>query len=131
MSSDKLQAVHEALANVFNESNLNATGTDTSHAAFDHETLSEAFSEPHLKAANTEQSFARFDYAALTGIFSEPPTERPSPTSFDPEFAEMLSERPPLSSNTQPPRPGFDDQAFADDIERTSSGFDQHKTIAT
>lgn len=113
MSLDKLQAVHEAFANVFNQSNLNATGTAAPQAAFDHETLSEAFSESHPKAANTEQSFARFDYEALTGIFSETPTET-SPTSFDPEFPEMLSERPPRSSNTQPPRPGFDDQAFAD-----------------
>ena len=72
MSADKLQAVREALADVFNELNLNATGTETSHAAFDHETLSEAFSEPHLNVANTEQSFARFDHAALTGIFGEP-----------------------------------------------------------
>jgi hypothetical protein len=114
MSSDKLQAVHEALANVFNQSNLNATGTAASHAAFDHETLSKAFSEAHPKAANTEHSFARFDYEALTGIFSETPTDRPSPTSFDPEFSDLLSERSPLSSNTRPSRPGFDDQAFAD-----------------
>ena len=114
MSSDKLQAVHEALANVFNQSNLNATGTAASQAAFDHETLSEAFSESHPKAANTEHSFARFDYEALTGIFSETPTDRPSPTSFDPEFSDTLSERSPLSSNTNPPRRGFDDQAFAD-----------------
>ena len=46
MSTDKLQAVHEALADVFNESNLDATGAETLHPAFDHETLSEAFSEP-------------------------------------------------------------------------------------
>ena len=76
MSADKLQAVREALADVFKESNLNATGTVTTHASFDHETLSEAFSEPHLNAANTEQSFARFDHAALTGILSEPRNER-------------------------------------------------------
>src|SRR4051812_28944298 len=48
MSADRLQAVREALAGVFNESNLNATGTETSHAIFDQETLSEAFREPHL-----------------------------------------------------------------------------------
>jgi len=112
MSADKLQAVHEALADVFNESNLNATGTEASHAAFDHKTLSEAFSEPHLNVANT--SFARFEHAALTGMFGEPSTERPSPTGFDQSFAEILSERPPLSSNTQSLPPGFDHQAFAE-----------------
>ena len=118
MSADKLQAVHEALADAFNESNPNATGIENSHPAFDHETLSEAFSEPHLNAANTEQSFARFDHAAFTGIFREPiqisPSEEPSPTSFDQAFAEILSERTPLSSNTQPSRPNFDQQAFSE-----------------
>jgi hypothetical protein len=114
MGADKLQAVHEALADVFNESNLNVTGTENSHAAFDHETLSEAFSEPHLNVANTEQSFARFDHAALTGMFGESPTERPAPTSFDQTFADLLSERPPLASDTQQPRPGFDHQGFAE-----------------
>ena len=114
MSSDKLQAVHEALANVFNQSNLNAAGTASSHTALDHETLAKAFSESDPKAANTEHSFARFDYEALTGIFSETPTDRPSSTSFDPDFSDVLSERSPLSSHPRPPRPGFDDQAFAD-----------------
>ena len=118
MSADKLQAVHEALADVFNESNLNATGTETSHAAFDHETLSEAFSEPQLNVANTEQSFARFDHAALTGIFRESfptsPTEGPSPTSFDQAFAEILSEPPPISTNIKPSQPSFDHQALAE-----------------
>jgi hypothetical protein len=118
MSADKLKAVHEALAAVFNESNLNATGTETSHAAFDHETLSEAFSEPQLNAANTEQSFARFDHAALTGIFRESfptsPTEGPSPTSFDQAFAEILSERSPISTNVKPSQPSFDHQALAE-----------------
>ena len=114
MSADKLQAVHEALADVFNDSNLSATSTETSHTAFDHETLSEAFSEPHLNVAKTEQSFARFDHAALTGMFGELPTGRPSPTSFDQAFAEILSERPPLASGTQQRRPGFNHQGFAE-----------------
>ena len=73
MSADKLQAVHEALADVFNELNLNATSTETSQAAFDHKTLSEAFSEPHLNVASTEQSLAGFDHAALTVIFATYP----------------------------------------------------------
>ena len=114
MSADKLEAVREALADVFNESNLNATSTETSHAAFDHKTLSEAFSEPHLNVANTEQSFARFEHAALTGMFGEPSTEKPPPTSFDQSFADLLSERPPLASDTHQPRPGFDHQGFAE-----------------
>src|SRR5436190_3703441 len=107
MSADKLEAVHEALADVFNESNLNPTNTETSDAAFDHKTLSEAFSEPHLNAANTEQSFARFEHAALTGMFGEPSTEKPPPASFDQSFAEILSERPPHASDIHQPRPGF------------------------
>jgi hypothetical protein len=118
MSADKLQAVHEALAAVFNESKLNATGTETSHAVFDHETLSEAFSEPQLNVANTEQSFARFNHAALTGIFRESfptsPTEGPSPTSFDQAFAEILRERSPISTNIKPSQPSFDHQALAE-----------------
>ena len=114
MSADKLEAVHEALADVFNESNLNATSTETSHAAFDHKTLSEAFSEPHLNVANTEQSFARFEHAALKGMFGEPSTEKPPPTSFDQSFADLLSGRPPLASDTHQPRPGFDHQGFAE-----------------
>lgn len=109
MSADKL----EALADVFNEANLNATSTETSHAAFDHNTLSEAFSEPHLNVANTERSFARFEHAALTGMFGEPSTEKPSPISFDQSFADLLSGRPPLASDTHQPRPGFDHQGFA------------------
>src|SRR3954470_23748107 len=114
MSADKLEAVHEALADVFNESNLNPTSTETSHAAFDHKTLSEAFSEPHLNGANTEQSFARFEHAALTGMFGVPSTEKPPPTSFDQSFADLLSGRPPLASDTHQPRPGFDHQGFAE-----------------
>ena len=118
MSADKLQAVHEALAAVFNESKLNATGTETSYAAFDNETLSEAFSEPQLNVANTEQSFARFNHAALTGIFRESfptsSTEGPSPTSFDQAFAEILREPPPISTNIKPSQPSFDHQALAE-----------------
>src|SRR3954470_3912786 len=114
MSADKLEAVREALADVFNESNLNATSTETSHAAFDHKTLSEAFSEPHLNVAHTEQSFARFEHAALTGMFGVPSTEKPPPTSFDQSFADLLSGRPPLASDTQQPRPGFDHEGFAE-----------------
>src|SRR4051812_3663276 len=114
MSADKLEAVREALADVFNESNLNATSTETSHAAFDHKTLSEAFSEPHLNVAHTEQSFARFEHAALKGMFGEPSTEKPPPTSFDQSFADLLSGRSPLASDTHQPRPGFDHQGFAE-----------------
>jgi hypothetical protein len=113
MSADKLKAVHEALAGVFDEANLNATGTVIAQTSFDHGVLSEAFSKPHLNAANTEQSFARFDHTALTGLFSEPRSERPIPTSFDQAFAETLSERSALN-RTHAPRPGFDQQAFAE-----------------
>jgi hypothetical protein len=119
MSADKLEAVREALADVFNESNLNAT--KTSDAAFDHKTLSEAFSEPHLNAANTEQSFARFEHAALTGMFGEPSTEKPPPTSFDQSFAQILSERPPHASDIHQPRPGFDHQGFAEILSEPPS----------
>ena len=114
MSADKPEEGREALADVFSESNLNATSTETSHAAFDHKTLSEAFSEPHLNVAHTEQSFARFEHAALTGMFGEPSTQKPPPTSFDQSFADLLSGRPPLASDTHQPRPGFDHQGFAE-----------------
>ncbi|WP_426527894.1 hypothetical protein [Bradyrhizobium sp. McL0615] len=111
MSADKLEAVREALADVFDESNLDATNTETSDAAFDHKTLSEAFSEPHLNAGNTEQSF---EHAALAGMFGEPSTEKPPPASFDQSFAEILSERPPHARDIHQPRPGFDHQGFAE-----------------
>jgi hypothetical protein len=111
MSADKLQAVHDAFADPFEESNSNASGTATT---LDHETLSEAFSEPRPNAVNEDPSFARFDHAALTGILGESRNERPSSTSFDQAFSEALSERSPLSSNTQSQRPGFDHQAFAE-----------------
>src|SRR3954471_15353981 len=120
MSADKLEAVREALADVFDESNLSPTSTETSHAAFDHKTLSEAFSEPHLNVANTEQSFARFEHAALTGMFGEPSTEKPPPTGFDQTFADLLSGRPPLASDTHQPRPGFDHQGLAEILSEPS-----------
>ena len=34
MSADKLKAVHEALADVFNKANLNATGTVNTQTCF-------------------------------------------------------------------------------------------------
>src|SRR6187455_1314681 len=114
MSEDKLEAGSEALADVFSESNLNATRTETSHAAFDHKTLSEAFSKPHLNVANTDQSFALFEHAALKGMFGEPSTEKPPLTSFEQSFADILSERPPLASDTHQRRPDFDHQGFAE-----------------
>lgn len=121
MSADKLQAVHEALADVFNEPNLNAMGKETSHASFDRETLSEAFSEPRLD--NTEHSFARFDHAALTGIFNEAlPTssiERLPQTNFDQAFAEILSEPPSLSSNAESSQPNFDQQALSEMLSKS------------
>jgi hypothetical protein len=112
--ADKLQAVHDALADVFSKSNLNATDTENSHAAFDLETVSEAFSEPHLNVINTEQSVARFDHVALAEMFGEAPIEKPSPASLGQAFAEMLSKRPPISTLTEPSQPGFDHQALAE-----------------
>ena len=50
MSADKLKAVHEALAGVFDKANLNATGTVITQTSFDHGALWEAFSKPHLNA---------------------------------------------------------------------------------
>lgn len=111
MSADKLEEVREALAEVFNGSNRNATSTETSHPAFDHKALSKAFSEPHLNVANTEQSFAR-EHAALAGMFGEPSAGKP-PTSFDQTFANLLSGRSPPTSDTRP-RPGFDHEGFAE-----------------
>ena len=113
MSADKLEALREALAEVFNESSLNATCTKTSHAAFDHKTLSEAFSESHLNVANPEQSFEGLEHAVLAGMFAEPSTVKPLPTSFDQSFADLLSQRPSLASDTHQPPPEFDQQGLA------------------
>jgi hypothetical protein len=139
MSADKLQAVHEALADVFKEPNRNAVGKETSHTTFDQEALSVAFGGSRLSTASPEHSFTRFDHAALTGIFNEtlstPSTERLSPNSFDQAFGETLNVRPPQSDNTQfpqqalsemsdkpppvstntrPAQPSFDHQALAE-----------------
>jgi hypothetical protein len=124
MSADKLRAVHEALADVFDKPNLNAIGTETSHAIFDQGTLSEAFSGPRLNAGNTEHSSVRFDHAELTGIFNETtPTlgvGRPQQTNFDQAFAEILSEPSPLSRNAQSSRPDFDQQALSEMLSKPS-----------
>ncbi|WP_426527858.1 hypothetical protein [Bradyrhizobium sp. McL0615] len=122
MSADKLQAVHEAIADIFNEPNLNAVGTENLTATFYQETISEAFSKSRPNAANTKNSFAQFDHAALTGIFNDAlptsPTERLSPTSFDQAFAEILSERPSLSSNAQSSRAHFGQQAHSEMLSK-------------
>ena len=73
MSADKLQAVHEALADAFNESNLNAVGTENSRTSFDHETLSEVLSGSRLNSASPVHSFARFDHAALMELLANRP----------------------------------------------------------
>lgn len=112
MSADKFQSVHEALADVFNASNPNATGTASSHTAFDHDTLSEAFNEPRPNEAGTDLSLARLDHATLTGMFSEPSSE--IQTTFDDASAEILSERSQLATDTPAPQPGFDHEMVAE-----------------
>jgi hypothetical protein len=105
MSTDKLPALHEALADVFSESPLIPTHTEPSHPVFDHEALSEIFSD--LISTNREQSSPIFDHAALAGIFSKPlpisTNTKPSPLSFDHQaLAEILSELRPVPINPQP-----------------------------
>ena len=118
MSADKLQAVHDALANVFKEPNPKAVGTENLRTTFDQEALSEAFNGSRLNSASPEHSFARFDHAALTELFNEAPppsfTEKLSPTSFDQAFGEILSKRPPQSGSTQSLRPNFAQQALSE-----------------
>ena len=123
MSADKLQAVHEALADLFNKPNSNVVSTETSNASFDREALSEALSKHHPHAVNAEYSFARFDHAALTGIFNEiPPTSATERSSdFNQAFAEILSENPPLSSNAQSAQPDFDQRALSETLGKPSS----------
>src|SRR5262249_3586323 len=87
MSTDKIQALEEALA--------------------------EVLSEPHVISTNTEQSSPIFDHAALAEIFSEPlslsTSITPSPPSFDHQaFAEIFSERPPVSIDPQSSPFSFD-----------------------
>src|SRR5712691_6173102 len=113
MSTDKLHALHEALADVFSESSLISTHTEPSLPVFDHKALSEIFSEPHLISTNTEQSSPIFDHAALARIFSEPlpvsTNTKPSPPSFDHQaLAEILSELRPVPINPQPSPLSFD-----------------------
>ena len=89
MSRDKIQALEEALA--------------------------EVFSEPHLISNNTnpEQSSPVLDHTALAGIFSEPlpfsTSATPSPPSLDHQaLAEIFSERLPVSIDPQPSSLSFD-----------------------
>src|SRR5437899_1866612 len=119
MSTDKLQAVHEALADVFSESPLISTDTEPPHPVFDHEALSDIFSEPHLISANPEHPFRIVDHAALAGIFSEAipisTNTKPSSPSFDHQaLAEILSKQPPTSTNTKSSPPSFDHQGLAE-----------------
>jgi hypothetical protein len=119
MSTDKLQAVHEAIADVFNDSPPISTDAGPSHPVFDHETLSEIFSKPHLISANTERSSHIFDHATLAGIFSEPlpilTNTKPSIPSFDQQaLAGILHEVPPTSTNTKSLIPSFEHQALAE-----------------
>ena len=119
MSTDKLQAVHEALANVFSESPLISTDTEPSHPVFGNEALSDIFSEPHLISANTEDPFRIIDRAALTGMFGEPipisTNTKPSSPNFDHQaLAKILSEPPATSTHTKPSRPSFDHPALAE-----------------
>lgn len=116
MTTDKLQALHEALTDVFSESPLTSTDTEAS-SPFDHEAISEIFSGPHPLSASTGPSSA-IDHVALAGIFSERvPTStstRSSPPGFDHHaLAGVLSEAPPTSTNARPSPPGFDHQALA------------------
>ena len=115
MTTDKLQALHEALTDVFSESPLTSTDTEAS-SPFDHEAISEIFSGPHPLSAGTGPSSA-IDHVALAGIFSERvPTStstRSSPPGFDHQaLAKILSEPLPTPADTRTSPPSFDQQSL-------------------
>ncbi|WP_247835735.1 hypothetical protein [Bradyrhizobium sp. 200] len=119
MSTDKLQALHEALADVFSESPLISTHTEPSPPVFHHEALSEIFSEPPPISINTQPSPPIFHQEALAEILGQPlpisTNTKPSHPIFDhTAFAEILSQPPPISTNTKPSHPIFDQKALAE-----------------
>jgi hypothetical protein len=97
MSTDKIQALEEALAEVFSEPYLISTNTNTEQSSpvFDHAALAGIFSEPLPFSTSTTPSPPSFDHQALAEMFSEPPLvsidPQPSPLSFD-----TWSSSPPL-----------------------------------
>src|SRR5437879_565873 len=80
MSTDKIQALEEALAEVFSEPHVISTNTEQSSPIFDHAALAEIFSEPLSLSTSTTPSPPSFDHQALAEIFSERP-----PVSIDPQ----------------------------------------------
>ena len=112
MSTDKIQALEDALAEVFSEPHLISTNT------------------------NTEQSSPIFDHAALAGIFSEPlpfsTSTTPSPPGFDHQaFAEIFSEHPPVSIDPQPSPLSFDTWSSSPPLfGQLDNGEPAEKTVA-
>jgi hypothetical protein len=103
MSTDKIEALDQALAEIFNESHLISTKTEPNLPDFDREALARIFSEPLPIFNNAEPSPPHFDYQLLAEIFSGPPSVLVDPQRSPLNIDEMSS--PPLfgeSDNKQP-----------------------------
>lgn len=100
MSTDKLQALHKALADAFAESPRISTHVESSHPVFDHEALSGIFGESPPISTNTRLARQNLDQEA---------------------FAEILRQPLPISTQTTPPHPAFDRESLAEIFDHPST----------
>jgi hypothetical protein len=103
MSTDKIEALDQALAEIFKVSHLIPTRTEPDLPDFDREALAEIFSEPRPICTSTEPSPPQFDYKLLAEVFSGPPPvlidPQPPPLNIDevsspPLFGEPDNKQP-------------------------------------
>jgi hypothetical protein len=73
MSTDKIETLDQALAEIFNESHLISTKTEPNLPDVDREALAGIFSEPLPIFNSAEPSPPHFDYQLLAEMFSGPP----------------------------------------------------------
>src|SRR6267378_2282492 len=128
MSTDKIQALDEALAEIFSQPHLISTNTGQSSPIFDHAALAGICSEPLPISTNTKPSPPSFDHQALAEIFSELPpvpiNPQTSPLSFD-----TGSSSPALSGQLDNGEPVAKTLAVAPSTNLESAGPQQAKSL--
>lgn len=144
MTADKLQTLHEDLADVFAESPLISPHTEASHHTFDREALSGIFREHRQVLSETNPSRPDAGHEALSEIFSDPhrisSDKEPSRLASDREaLSELFNEHHPISTGAEPSSSIFDDVALAKlfseplpvsaNTEPSPAGFD-HRVLA-
>lgn len=144
MTADKLQTLHEDLADAFAESPLISPHTEASHHTFDREALSGIFREHRQVLSETDPSRPDAGHEALSEIFSDPhrisSDKEPSRLASDREaLSELFNEHHPISTGAEPSSSIFDDVALAKlfseplpvsaNTEPSPAGFD-HRVLA-